>query len=66
MSAQEDDDIKKAIGALDAITTIWASKFDLRGNVKTMLKYPDAEDRLVKFIKHAYSEGAYDGRTSLQ
>jgi hypothetical protein len=61
---QEQDAIDRCNAALDTMATIWASKTDLRGNVKKLLATPDREDRLVEFIKLAHAEGLYEGRTS--
>lgn len=59
-----DESVKKALAALDTLATVWAAGFDLRGAVRAMRALPDGEDRLIAFVKQAWCEGAYEGRTS--
>lgn len=56
----------RAMSALDAMATLWAATFDLRLAVKSMMRLPDGEDRLVAFVKQGHAEGLYAGRTSHQ
>jgi hypothetical protein len=62
---QESEATQRAIAALDAMATTWAAQFDIRKAVATMMDAPDAQDRLIAFIKQAHVEGLYAGRTSL-
>lgn len=61
----EKEAVDRGMAALDTMATVWAAGTDLRGNVRKLLATPDCEDRLVAFVKLAYAEGLYDGRTSL-
>lgn len=64
MSDQLDPATEKAIAALDAMAATWAAKFNLREGVTAMTRLPDGPDRLVRFVKHCYAEGLYEGRMS--
>ena len=56
----------RAIAAVDAMATTWAMTFDLRQAVNAMMRLPNAEDRLMAFVKQGYGEGLFTGRTSHQ
>lgn len=60
----EQEQVARAMAALDAMATMWAAQFDIRAAVKAMMVLPDGEDRLIAFIKHAHAEGLYAGRMS--
>lgn len=59
----EDQKTARALAALDAMATTWAATFDIRKAVEAMASLPDGTDRLIAFVKQAYCEGLYAGRT---
>lgn len=61
---KEQEQVARALAALDTMAAVWAAKFDIRRAVKVMMSLPDGEDRLIAFIKQAHVEGLYEGRTS--
>jgi hypothetical protein len=60
----ESEAVSLAIATLDTMATIWAAGFDVRKAVRAISRAPDAEDRMIKFLKAVYGEGLYEGRTS--
>lgn len=58
--------VAKAMAALDTMAEVWAAQTNLLRNVQVLCAAPDREARIRAFIKQAYAEGLYEGRTSHQ